>query len=49
MPYEPEQGYSLKSMRETERGMDLYEVLDVVSDKFDRLRSRITKESKNSE
>jgi hypothetical protein len=40
--YEPEQGYSLKSMRETERGMDLYEVLDGISDKIDRLRNRIT-------
>jgi hypothetical protein len=42
MHYEPEQGYSLKSMRETERGMDLYEVLDGISDEIDRLRNRIT-------
>jgi hypothetical protein len=42
MPYEPEQGYSLKSMRETGRGMDLYEVLDGISDEIDRLRNRIT-------
>jgi hypothetical protein len=40
MPYEPEQGYSLKSMRE--RGMDLYEVLDTISDEINRLRRRIT-------
>jgi hypothetical protein len=42
MPYEPEEGYSLKSMRETERGLDLYEVLDTISDEIDRLRNRIT-------
>jgi hypothetical protein len=42
MHYEPEQGYSLRSMRETERGMDLYEVLDTISDEIDRLRNRIT-------
>jgi hypothetical protein len=47
MIYEPEQGYSLKSMRR--RGCQLYEVLDAISDKIDRLRRRITKESKNSE
>jgi hypothetical protein len=47
--YEPEQGYSFRSMRETERGMDLYEVLDTISGEIDRLRRGITKESKNSE
>jgi hypothetical protein len=40
MPYEPEQGYSLKSMRR--RGLDLYEVLDTISDEINRLRNRIT-------
>jgi hypothetical protein len=40
MLYEPEQGYSLKSMRR--RGLDLYEVLDGISDEIDRLRRRIT-------
>lgn len=40
MPYEPEDGYSLKSMRR--RGCQLYEVLDAVSDEIDRLRNRIT-------
>jgi hypothetical protein len=46
-PYEAEQGYSLESMRR--RGCQLYEVLDAISDQIDRLRRRITKESKNSE
>jgi hypothetical protein len=40
MPYEPEQGYSLKSM--CRRGCQLYEVLDAVSDEIDRLRNKIT-------
>jgi hypothetical protein len=38
--YEPEEGYSLKSIRR--RGCKLYEVLDAVSDEIDRLRNRIT-------
>jgi hypothetical protein len=41
MPYDRLHGYSLKSMRETERGLDLYEVLDGISDEIDRLRRRI--------
>ena len=44
MIYEPEQGYSLKSMRR--RYCQLCDVLDPISDEIDRLRSRITKESK---
>jgi hypothetical protein len=40
MPYEPEEGYSLKCLRR--RGCALYEVLDEISDKIDRLRRRIT-------
>jgi hypothetical protein len=38
--HEPEQGYSLKSMRS--RGCQLYEALDGISDEIDRLRRRIT-------
>jgi hypothetical protein len=41
---ELDQGYSLKSMRR--RACQLFDVLDAISDKIDRLRSRITKESK---
>jgi hypothetical protein len=37
--YEPEEGYSLKSMRR--RTCQLYEVLDAISDEIDRLRDRI--------
>ncbi len=39
MPYEEEEGYSLKSMRR--RGCQLYEVLDGVSDQIGRLRRKI--------
>ena len=40
MIYEPEEGYSLQSMRH--RALDLYDVLDGVMDEIDRLRSEMT-------
>jgi hypothetical protein len=41
MIYEPEEeGYSLQSMRH--RALDLYDMLDGVMDKIDRLRSEMT-------
>ena len=40
MIYEPEEGYSLRSMRH--RALDLYDVLDDVMDEIDRLRSEMT-------
>ena len=40
MIYEPEEGYSLQSMRH--RALDLYDVLDNVMDEIDRLRSEMT-------
>jgi hypothetical protein len=40
MLHEPEDGYTLKSMRR--RGCELYECLDAISDKIDRLRRGIT-------
>ena len=43
MPHEPEQGWSLTSMRR--RYCQLCETLDAVSDKIDRLRRRITQDT----
>jgi hypothetical protein len=40
MIYEPEEGYSLRSMRH--RALDLYDVLDGVIDEIDRLRGEMT-------
>ena len=39
MIYEPEEGYSLKSMRR--RALEIYEVLDSIMDEIDRLRKEL--------
>jgi hypothetical protein len=39
MIYEPEEGYSLQSMRH--RALELYDVLDGVMDEIDRLRKEL--------
>lgn len=41
MIYEPEEGYSLQSMRGEERALELYDVLGFILDEIDRLRKEI--------